>query len=260
MQSQDRVAIVTGAAQGIGRAVAMRLAADGVRLLAVDAQAEKVASVAAEISEEGGIARSMGADVTDSEDIGRVVALALEAYGRIDILVNNAGGSGNIGLDHIEDISEELWDQIVDGNLKTTFLCCKAVVPHMKARGSGKIVNFSSMTARGSFGIRGTSAARLPYAGAKSGIIGFTSQLAKDLGPFGINVNAVMPGFVLTEPGARVADRFAAMTQEQQDLQVGVIPMGRPGRPQEIAAAVAFLASDEASYISGATIPVSGGL
>ena len=260
MQSQDIVAIVTGAAQGIGRAVAMRLAADGIKILAVDAQAGKAASVAAEISEKGGVALSMGADVTDSGDVGRMVALALETYGRIDILVNNAGGSGNIGLDHIEDISEELWDQIVDGNLKTTFLCCKAVVPHMKARGSGKIVNFSSMTARGSFGARGTSAIRLPYAGAKSGIIGFTSQLAKDLGPFGINVNAVMPGFVLTEPGARVADRFAAMTEAQQDLQVAAIPMGRPGRPQEIAAAVAFLASDEASYISGATIPVSGGL
>jgi len=116
--------------------------------------------------------------------------------------VNNAGGSGNIGLDHIEDISEELWDQIVDWNLKSAFLCCRGVVPHMKSRRSGKIVNFSSMTARGTFGPRGTSAGRLPYAGAKSGIIGFTTQLAEDLGQFNINVNAVMPGLVLTELGA----------------------------------------------------------
>lgn len=260
MQFQDRVAIVTGAAQGIGKAVAQKLALGGARVLVADIQGEKVASVAEEIRGEDGVALPLGVDVTNAEEVDRMVQLALDTYGQIGILVNNAGGSGNIGLDHIEDISEELWDQIVDGNLKSAFLCCRAVVPQMKTRRSGKIVNFSSMTARGTFGARGTSAARLPYAGAKSGIIGFTSQLAKDLGPFNINVNAVMPGFVLTEPGARVADRFTALSPEEQEHQVRGIPLGRPGQPQEVAAVVAFLVSDDASYVSGAVIPVSGGL
>lgn len=260
MQFQDRVAIVTGAAQGIGKAVAQKLALGGARVLLADIQSEKVASVAEEIRGEDGVALPLGIDVSNAEEVGRMVQLALDTYGQIDILVNNAGGSGNIGLDHIEDISEELWDQIVDGNLKSAFLCCRAVVPHMKTRRSGKIVNFSSMTARGTFGARGTSAVRLPYAGAKSGIIGFTFQLAKDLGPFNINVNAVMPGFVLTEPGARVADRFTELSQQEQAHQISGIPMGRPGQPQEVAAVVAFLVSDDASYVSGAVIPVSGGL
>ena len=260
MQFQDRVAIVTGAAQGIGKAVAQKLALGGARMLLADIQGEKVASVAEEIRGEDGVALPFEVDASNAGEVGRMVQLALDTYGQIDILVNNAGGSGNIGLDHIEDISEELWDQIVDGNLKSAFLCCRAVVPHMKTRRSGKIVNFSSMTSRGTFGARGTSAARLPYAGAKSGIIGFTSQLAKDLGPFNINVNAVMPGFVLTEPGARVADRFAALSQQEQEHQVSGIPLGRPGQPQEVAAVVAFLVSDDASYVSGAVIPVSGGL
>ena len=260
MQFQDRAAIVTGSAQGIGKAIAKKLALGGAHVLVADIQGEKVAAVAEEIRDEGGVALSLAADVSNAEEVDRMVKLALDTYGKIDILVNNAGGSGNIGLDHIEDISEDLWDQIVDGNLKSTFLCCRGVVPHMKSKRSGKIVNFSSMTARGTFGSRGTSAGRLPYAGAKAGIIGFTSQLAKDLGPFNINVNAVMPGFVLTEPGARVADRFTALSKEEQEQQFGAIPLGRPGEPNEVAAVVAFLVSDEASYVSGAVIPVSGGL
>ena len=260
MQFQDRVAIVTGSAQGIGRAIAKKLASGGASVLATDIQGDKVARVAEAIGDAGGIALPFEADVSNAVEVAQMVKLALDTYGQIDILVNNAGGSGNIGLDHIEDISEELWDQIVDGNLKSSFLCCRGVVPHMKSRRSGKIVNFSSMTARGTFGPRGTSAGRLPYAGAKSGIIGFTTQLAKDLGQFNINVNAVMPGFVLTEPGARVADRFTALSIEEQERQRSGIPLGRPGEPHEVASVVAFLVSDEASYVSGAVIPVSGGL
>jgi NAD(P)-dependent dehydrogenase (short-subunit alcohol dehydrogenase family) len=133
------------------------------------------------------------------------------------------------------------------------------VVPHMKARRQGSIINFSSMSAKGAFGGLGTSAARLPYAGAKAGIIGFTSQLAKDLGPFGIRVNAVMPGFILTQPDARVAQRYQALSAAEQAAMVAPVPLGRPGRPEEVAAVVLFLASPAASYVSGSIIEVNGG-
>lgn len=260
MRFENKVVIITGAAQGLGAATAKELAASGAKLMITDIQGEKVDVVAREIREGDGIVDSMATDVTRTDDVERLVKQTLDAYGQIDVLINNAGGSGNVSLDHIENITDDTWDQMVDLNLKSAFLCCRAVVPHMKARGVGRIVNFSSLTAKGAFGPRGTSAARLPYAGAKSGIIGFTSQLAKDLGPFGICVNAVMPGFILTEPDARVAQRFSELTEEEKTLQVSPIPLGRPGRPEEVAKVVAFLASDDASYVSGATVEVTGGI
>lgn len=259
MDFQGKSAIVTGAAQGIGRAIARELAAGGAKVLVADIQREKAEAVAQEIQQSGGTALASGADVTQSDQVDAMVGLALEVYDKVDILVNNAGGSGNMGVDPIEDVSDELWAQIVDGNLKSAFLCCRSVVPFMKARRHGKIVNLSSLSAKGAFGPRGTSAARLPYAGAKAGIVGFTLQLAKDLGPFGINVNAIMPGFILTEADARVARRYADLSEEERDRMVRAVPLGRPGRPEEVAKVAAFLASDDASFVSGAIIEVTGG-
>jgi NAD(P)-dependent dehydrogenase (short-subunit alcohol dehydrogenase family) len=254
-----KVALVTGAAQGIGRATAEALAAAGAHLIVSDRQAEKLASVVSALADQGYKVVGAPADVTQRSQVEALVQQGLQAYSSIDILVNNAGGSGNVGVEQIEEVSEELWDEIVDANLKSAYLSCRAVVPHMKSRRRGSIVNFSSMSARGAFGALGTSAARLPYAGAKAGIIGFTSQLAKDLGPFGIRVNAVMPGFVLTQPDARVAQRYEALSRAEQDGMVRPVPLGRAGRPEEVAAVVLFLASDAASYVSGETIAVNGG-
>ena len=129
----------------------------------------------------------------------------------------------------------------------------------MKERRFGRVVNLSSISAKGAFGARGPSAARLPYAGAKAGIIGLTNQLAKDLGPWGITVNAVMPGVIVTEPGARVAERFNALTEDEKERIVGSIPLGRAGRAEEVASGIGFLCSEGASFVSGATIEVTGG-
>lgn len=258
-QLTGKVALVTGAAQGIGQAVATMLFTAGARLILTDRQADKLAQTVAALQEQGAEVLGRAADVTQATEVDALVRQGLEAYGAIDILVNNAGGSGNVGIDQIDEISDELWDEIVDSNLKSAFVCSRAVVPHMRQRQQGTIINFSSLTAKGGFGPRGTSAARLPYAGAKSGIIGFTSQLSKDLGPSGIRVNAVMPGFVLTPPDARVAQRYRDLTPEEQADMLSGIPLGRAGRPEEVAAVVLFLASDAASYVSGAVLEVGGG-
>ncbi len=254
-----KVALVTGAAQGIGQAIARALAGVGAKLIISDRQAEKLAQTAAGLEQEGYEVVYIAADVAVTDEVEALVRRGLEAYGAIDILVNNAGGSGHIGVDQIDEISDELWEEIVDINMKSAFLCCRAVVPHMVRRRQGSIINFSSMSAKGAFGPRGTSAARLPYAGAKAGIIGLTSQLAKDLGPSGIRVNAVLPGFILTPPDARVAQRYYDLTEQEQADMVSSVPLGRPGKPEEVASVVLFLASDAASFVSGAAIEVSGG-
>ena len=254
-----RVAIVTGAAQGLGLATAEALVEGGARVLLADVQADKVQAAAGRLLSKEGACVAVGVDVTRAAEVEAMVRTALDAFGHVDILVNNAGGSGFVGVADIEETSKELWDRIVGSNLKGVFLCCRAIVPHMKSRRYGRIVNLSSAAVRGSFGPLRTVGARLLYSAAKSGVQGLTYQLAKDLGPFNITVNVVVPGFTLTEPGSRVHGQFAELDEEDRRALIAPIPVGRAGEPRDIAWAIRFLVADESSYVSGATLEVTGG-
>ena len=254
----NRCAIVTGGAQGLGLAAAGALAARGARVVLADIQAHKVRAAVQALPGPPDWHLGVPADVTSADQVKALVDTTMQTFGHVDILVNNAGGSGTVGVADIEDTSEELWDRIVDVNLKGAFLACRAAVPHMKAQRYGRIVNFSSVAARGSFGPLLTVGARVPYCAAKAGVEALTYQLARDLGPWNITVNVVVPGFTLTEPGARVHQQSDELSETERRALIGPIPLGRPGQPADVAWAVAFLASDESGYISGATLEVSG--
>tara|TARA_B100000029_G_scaffold516599_1_gene631602 strand:- start:1871 stop:2653 length:783 start_codon:yes stop_codon:yes gene_type:complete len=259
MKLKGKVAIVTGAAQGIGRSIALELASAGACVVVSDIQDKKISDVAQEIRNIGQQSLHMVADVTVIEQVEQMVKGAIAEFGRVDILVNNAGGSGNIAIKDIEEVPEHIWIDQLSLNLSATFLCSQAVVPYMKEQNYGKIVNLSSYTSKGTFGDLTTTGARIPYAAAKSGIIGLTNQLAKDLGPNGIYVNAVMPGLIVTEQGARVRERYDVLNEETQRNMNSAIPLGRAGKPEEVAKAVVFLASDDASYITGTVLEITGG-
>lgn len=256
-QLDGAVAIVTGAAQGLGFAIARQLAADGAAVLMTDRQGDKVEAATAEIASQGGEVLALRVDASVTADAERMAATAIEAFGGIDFLVNAAGGSGDVGVIDIEDVSEELWDTVVGSNLKGTYVCSRAVVPDMRRRGGGRIVNFSSGVASGAGGPLGTVAVRLAYASAKSGIEGFTRQLAKDLMPAAIKVNTLRPGFVMTEQGARVYDRFQDMTEEERTAMLARIP-GGPRQPEDAGWAVRFLLLPETGYLTGQLISVQG--
>ena len=255
---KGRCAIVTGAAQGLGKAVALRLLNDGATVIGADIQAEKLARTAEEFASHGGRLETVSGDVGKAETATAIVRHALDVAGRLDILVNCAGGSGVKGVKDIEDLGDEIWDAVLDANLRASFLLCRAAVPAMRRLGRGRIVNFSSSVTRGVSGPLGTVGARLAYCAAKGGIEAFTKQLARDLGPAGITVNAVVPGFILTEPGARVRQKFEELDENAQSILMRIGSTGAPGTPEDIAAAVAFLASDEAAQVNGVLLTVGG--
>jgi 3-oxoacyl-[acyl-carrier protein] reductase len=227
MTTQSRVAVVTGSAHGIGSAIVDGLRADGVIVHGIDKDT---------------------VDVTDTE----AIASFLARVGRVDILVNNAGGV--VGQTHhpIEEISDGDWSAILDANLTSTFKCVRAVVPQMKQFGWGRIVNISSGAGR-SASLTGIQA----YASAKAGQIGFTRQMAHELGPFGITVNCVVPGFVLSNPTTR--RQWESYGEAGQAALVEGIAVRRLGEPEDIANGVRFLVSDAASYVTGQVLPVNGG-
>ncbi|MDT3440716.1 SDR family NAD(P)-dependent oxidoreductase [Pseudofrankia sp. BMG5.37] len=244
-----KVAIVTGGASGIGRACALRLAEDGAAVAVLDLNEADAKAVADEIQAAGGAALAVAADVADAESVTRAVAAARARFGPVTILVNSAGKTG---AKRFMDITLAQWTSILTVNLTGTFLCCQAVAPDMTEAGWGRIVNISSSSAQGG------QPFMTHYVASKGGVIAFTKALALELGPSGITVNTIPPGFVDTPMlrGEEARGRWGSNTAE--DL-VAATPVRRMGKPEDIAAACSFLASDEAGYITGQVLGVNGG-
>ena len=245
MTVEDKVAIVTGASKGIGKAIGIRLARDGFRVVVNYMSSQKQAEETADhIKSTGGMAMLYRADVSNSREVDAMTSFVMEHWGRIDLLVNNSG----IMFDTpIEMMSDDEWNHVTSVNLTSVFCTCRAVIPHFKEQQYGRIINISSQAA-----VTG-SANHAHYAAAKSGILGFTYSLAKEVGPYGITANVVSPGRIDTE---MIATREHGRMQEW----ISQTPLRRIGKPEDVANAVAFLASDEADYITGLNLHVSGGL
>jgi 3-oxoacyl-[acyl-carrier protein] reductase len=241
---QDRVAVVTGGGKGIGRAIAARLACGGAAVVLSGRDAQALETACGEIRGQGGKALAVPGDVAKALDAEALAAKTLEAFGRADILVNNAG----ITRDNlVMRMSEEEWDQVIDTNLKGTFLCIKAFTRPMMKQRWGRIVNVSSVV--GMLGNPGQA----NYVASKAGVIGLTKAVAKELASRHITVNAVAPGFIDTAMTSGLNEKVREALQAQ-------IPLGRLGSPEDVAHAVAFLCSEEAGYVTGQVLSVDGGM
>jgi NAD(P)-dependent dehydrogenase (short-subunit alcohol dehydrogenase family) len=251
MKLTDKVAIVTGAAAGIGRAIALAFAREGAHVVLADVEGERVKQVEQELQQQSPRSWSVQANVTERSQVEAMVEKAVGTFGRVDILVNNAGGGGGVnGLM----VSDEDWDRIITLNLKSQFLCCRAVVPQMERQGYGRIVNISSNA--GKYRSNVGTVGGIAYAAAKGGILQFTRSTAYAFGRSGITINAIAPGSVLTDAGHR---EYASLAPERRDRVIKETPLNRFAQPDEIAQIAVFLASDDASYVTGATILASGG-
>lgn len=252
---ENKVAIITGAGQGIGAATAMRLAREGASVEILDLNLGNAESSAAAINSDeaaksaGGNARAWQCDVTDQEAVAETFAAIHSSKGKIDVLVNNAG----ITRDNMFfKMSTDDWDTVININLKSVFICAKEAQKYMVEAKYGRIVNLSSRSAMGNRG-------QANYAAAKAGIKGLTATLGIELGPFNIGVNAVAPGYIATPMTAATAERVGSNAADHQEMAAAVTPLRRVGQPDEVASVIAFLASDDASYVTGETISINGG-
>jgi 3-oxoacyl-[acyl-carrier protein] reductase len=241
----ERVAIVTGASRGIGRSIALEMAQRGASVVVnYNSSPQAAEEVVAQIQSQGGKAQAFQADVSDFKQAQDLVKAAINAYGGLDILVNNAGITRDT---LIMMMSEEDWDRVIDINLKSTFNCSKAAVRHMMRKRYGRIINITSVA--GEMGNPGQT----NYSASKAGQIGFTKALAREVAARNITVNAIAAGYIDT-------DIWADVPEEARQAALSIIPLGRKGLPKEIAYGVAFLASDQAAYITGQVLGIDGGM
>lgn len=248
---ENRVAVVTGSAQGMGLAIAKALGDEGAKIVITDVNKEQIDVTVAELNKTGYKAVGFQMDVTNKENVNSVFSSVKADLGSVDILVNNAGGALNTPHE-LDKIEEKHWNLVVDVNLKGAFFCCQSVIPIMAEQGKGAIVNISALAAH-----YRASLAGVQYTAAKAGVEGLTRQLAYDWGKKGIRVTGVAPTVTMT--GDRMKGLWDGKGEDEQKNVLKNIPLGRLSTPPEIAAAVVFLASDEASYISGINLDVSGG-
>jgi len=257
---QGKSAVVTGAGRGIGRAIALRLAVEGAKIIVTDLKKEDAQNVASEIISQGGESIALQSDATKELDVDKMIRQPIEAYGTIDILVNNVGGGS--GMAPVAKTIIENWDKTIEINLKSTFLCCRAVAQVMIPRKQGRIINISSISGKSGEALIGS------YCAAKFGVLGLTQVLAKELGRHNITVNAVCPGYVYTPGWENLAqslkDGYSSMAKKSleqifEERVTPLTPLGRAQTVEDVASLVAYLASEEAKNITGQSINVDGG-